>query len=101
VRRRTYPGEDQGEDIREGYEPTDSPAAVAPKGSEEIPEFAIGDDEEDKENDNSSPYDSEESKQWREASQSEPLLKPKYGTSDEVENVWASAEPAEPARENP
>lgn len=102
--RRTYPDENQGEDIREGYEPTDSDAVIDPKSSAEVPEFAVGEEEEDDEDEGntSSPDDSEESKHWREAREPEHLLVPKYGTSDEVlGNVWAGDEPAEPPRENP
>ena len=38
--RRTYDDEDQGEDIRTGFEPTNVPAA-------ESSDFAVGDDEDD------------------------------------------------------
>ena len=43
--RRTYEDEDEGEDIRQGFDPGDIPAASA-AGSE----FAVGEDEEDEEN---------------------------------------------------
>lgn len=76
---------------------------IDPKSRAEVPEFAVGEDEdEDNEPDDAiSPDDSEESRHWREVREPEHLLAPKYGTSDEVENVWAGVEPATPPRENP
>ena len=91
---RTY-GKDTGEDIREGYEPTDDVAAVDPK-DDEGDEFAVGDD--DYEN---SPDDAEESP-WKQTREPEVVLKPKYGVEgEEFENVWGGGEPSEPPRENP
>lgn len=92
---KTYPGESQGEDVREGFEPTDAPQVVAPKDGDE---FAIGND--DDASGGSDDHDSEESRQWKEAQESEILLKPKYGTFDEA-NVWGGGEPSEAPRENP
>lgn len=94
---RTYPGEDQGEEIREGFEPADDSNAIAPKSGDEG-ESAVETD--DDKNDRRSDHDSEETRQWKEAQESAVLLKPKYGTSLE-ENVWAGGEPSEPPRENP
>ena len=75
---------------------------IDPKSRAEVPEFAVGEnDEDDEPEDTSSPDDSEESRQWRKVQEPENLLAPKYGTSDEVENVWAGVEPVEPPRENP
>ena len=42
--RRTYEDEDEGEDIREGFDPSEIPATSAPSA-----EFAIDDDEEEQE----------------------------------------------------
>ena len=42
--RRTYEDEDEGEDIREGFDPSKIPATSAPSA-----EFAIDDDEEEQE----------------------------------------------------
>ena len=91
--RRTY-GRNTGEDIREGYEPTDDASAVGPEGSEgEI--IGSGSDDE------CMPDRSEESP-WKQAREPEIVLKPKYGLEgEEFENVWGGGEPSEPARENP
>lgn len=93
---RTY-GEEIGEDIREGFEPTDDPAIVDPKTpeSENDPKFTIGDDEE-----------GEESQHWKNEREESPpavVMKPKYGVEGEedFENVWGGGEPSEPPRENP
>lgn len=95
TKRRTY-GENIGEDIREGYEPTDDVAVVDPKEDEEGGNFTVGEDED------ISPAESEESQQWKEAREPEIFLKPKYGLEgEEFENVWGSGEPSEPPRENP
>ncbi|KAA8573943.1 hypothetical protein EYC84_005486 [Monilinia fructicola] len=93
---RTY-GDGTGEDIREGFEPTDDVEAVDPKpGLDE--EFAIDGDKDHI----SSRDDSEESRHWNEARQANVLLKPKYGLDGEAfENVWGSGEPSTPPRENP
>lgn len=83
---RTY-GDDTGEDIREGYEPTEDATVV------EGDKFAVGEDEE---------QESEESHHWKQAKDSEVLLIPKYGLDGEdFENVWEGGEPSEPPRENP
>lgn len=97
---RTYGG-DAGEDIREGYEPNDSSAVVAPKDESDDPgqaEFAVGEDDDDE----ASPG-AEESREWQKANEPEVLLKPKYGVEGEVfENVWGGKDgPSEPPRENP
>jgi len=87
-----------GEDIREGFEPTDSAAAVDPKDDEED-EFAVGEDD----GDGDSPG-AEESRQWQEEQEDEPavVLKPKYGVpGEDLENVWGGGEPSEPPQENP
>lgn len=104
---RTYPGDKQGEDIREGFDPNDSSAAVAPKEGEIADDFAVGDVDDDDDNDDgashqdqSTPLDSDESRHWREAHEAEVLLKPKYGIEGE-ENVWAGKGPSEPPKENP
>jgi len=85
----------KGEDIREGFEPTDDPEVVAPKSGDGAGDFTVGDDE-DADAEGSGLQDSEESRQWKETQESELLLKPKYGTLDE-ENVWAGGEPSQPA----
>lgn len=88
---RTY-GKDTGEDIREGYEP----AVVDPKDSEGD-EFAVAGDDDEQSLD-----DSEESRQWKQATEPEVVLKPKYGLEgEEFENVWSGGEPSEAPRENP
>jgi hypothetical protein len=89
---RTY-GKDTGEDIREGYEPRDDVAVVTPKNDENEP-FAVGDDEDQDE--------SEESRHWKQAKEPEVMLKPKYGVEGEAfENVWTAGEPSVPPHENP
>jgi hypothetical protein len=88
---RTY-GQETGEDIREGYDPTDE-SSVDPKDGEQD-EFTIGEDEE--------PQDSEESRHWKEAKdvKESVTLKPKYGVDGEAfENVWG--EPSQLPKENP
>ncbi|KAK6585267.1 hypothetical protein PZA11_001994 [Diplocarpon coronariae] len=91
---RTY-GEHTGEDIREGYEPTDGMAAVDPTDGE-LNKFAVGEDD-------SIPQESEASNAWKEAHEPVILLKPKYGLDGEeaFENVWGGGEPSQPPRENP
>lgn len=95
---RTY-GKDTGEDIREGYEPTDDVAVIDGAADE----FAVGDDEEDGGGEESPPReDSEESRQWKQAIEPTVLLKPKYGIEGEAfENVWGGGEPSESPKENP
>jgi hypothetical protein len=85
---RTY-GKSTGEDIREGYDPADSLAAVDGAADDE---FIVGEDEEP-----------EESRHWKQARESEEhLLKPKYGLEGEAfENVWSGGEPSGPPQENP
>lgn len=91
---RTY-GQDIGEDIREGYEPTEDDVVTGRKNDAEEDEFMVGEDDE-------SPEDSEESKQWKETQEPEVKLKPKYGLEGEdFENVWGGGEPSEPPKENP
>lgn len=95
--RRTY-GKDTGEDIREGYEPTDDVAAVDPK-EDEGDEFTVGDDEEGQ-----TPQDeSEESMHWKQAREPAVVMKPRYGLDGEeaFENVWSGEEPSQPPHENP
>jgi hypothetical protein len=89
---RTY-GKNTGEDIREGYEPTDDIAVVDPKVNDEN-EFIVGEDED--------PAESEETSHWKQANVPEALLQPKYGLDGEAfENVWTGGEPSAPPRENP
>jgi hypothetical protein len=91
INRRTY-GKETGEEIREGFEPTEDSAVV---GNSEDNPFAVGDGEE-------SPNDSEETRQWQHTHESEVLLKPKYGLDGEAfENVWEGGEPSKPPAENP
>lgn len=86
--RRTY-GRDAGEDIREGYEPGED--AV---DDENADPFSVGDED-------ASPYDSEESKQWKQAAEATILLQPKYGVDGEAfENVWEGG-PSQSPKENP
>jgi hypothetical protein len=90
---RTY-GSDIGEDIREGYEPTDDAAVVAPK-DEDNNEFVVGDDED-------LTPESEEQRHWKQQLTPDVVLKPKYGLDGEAgfeENVWGG--PSQPPRENP
>jgi len=93
MRSRTY-GMDTGEDIREGFEPTDDAAVVDPK-DDETDEFIIGNDDEPT-------PESEEQQQWKQQVVPEVVLKPKYGLDGEAgfeENVWGS--PSKLPRENP
>lgn len=85
---RTY-GEDTGEDIREGYEPTDD------VGVDETGQFAVGDNDEE---DNA---ESEETLRWKQNQGPEILLMPKYGLDGEAfENVWKGGEPVGSPKEN-
>ena len=85
INSRTY-GRNAGEDIREGYEPTNEAT---------VDEFVVGEDDESR-------VESEESRQWKEANSPEVLLKPKYGLDGEAfENVWTGGEPSETPKENP
>lgn len=95
---RTY-GKGTGEEIREGYEPTDDVGAIDGAADE----FAVGDDEGDGGGEERPPpEDSEESRQWKQAIEPAVLLKPKYGIEGEAfENVWGGGEPSEPPKENP
>lgn len=94
--RRTYPGENQGEDIREGFEPTDDTHAVDPKeGDGNNDKFRVDDDDSS---------ESEEAREWKAAKEAEAevTLKPKYGVEGEdFANVWSQGEPSSPPRENP
>lgn len=88
---KTY-GEHEGEDIREGFEPTDSADVVDPKVDDHH-DFVIEDDE--------SPG-AEESRQWQEVPSPAVRIPPKYGIEGEdLENVWGGASPKEPPKENP
>ncbi|TVY35226.1 Transmembrane protein-like protein [Lachnellula subtilissima] len=88
---RTY-GKDTGEDIREGFDPVE---AIAVVDEEEDSTFAVGEDANSEE--------SEESRQWKQAKEPEVLLKPKYGIEgEEFENVWGGGgEHSGPPKENP
>lgn len=72
---KTY-GENEGEDVREGYEPTDDPSVVNPKPPQDE-EFAIGEDD-----DVESPG-AEESRHWAEVNASNLSLPAKYGVEGE------------------
>lgn len=88
--RRTYGG-NIGEDIREGYEPTEDAVIDQEDGAADA--FSVGDD---------SPDDSEESRQWKQNTEPAVLLQPKYGIDGEAfENVWEAGEPSHPPKENP
>jgi hypothetical protein len=92
---RTY-GQDIGEDIREGYEPTDE-VVVDNIKDDEAEQFTVGEDD-----DGPSRHDSEESRQWQQAREPGVVLTPKYGLEgEEFENVWSGAEPAGSPKENP
>ncbi|KAF8849994.1 DUF300-domain-containing protein [Acephala macrosclerotiorum] len=91
---RTY-GKRIGEDIREGYSPTEEAVIDQEEGAAD--RFSVGDDD-----DAPSPDDSEESRQWQEAREPAVLLKPKYGIDGEAfENVWGASGSSEPPKENP
>lgn len=91
---RTYGNE--GEDIREGFEPNDSSAVVDPK-EEDDQEFAIGENDQEGESPGA-----EESRAWKQEDKPEVTLKPKYGVEgEEFDNVWGGDGPSEPPRENP
>lgn len=110
---RTY-GEHEGEEIREGFEPTDDPPIIDPKIGEDTSSkktnentnpndlFTIGEDD-----DATSPG-AEERAQWGQKDEPEvevPKLAPKYGLPEEegFENVWgnASEHPHGQPKENP
>ena len=92
---RTY-GKDIGEDIREGYEPPDE-VAIDDSTDAQGEQFTVGEDE-----DGPSPHDSEESRQWQQATEPEVFFKPKYGLEgEEFENVWGGGEHSESPKENP
>lgn len=91
---RTYGNE--GEDIREGFEPNNSSAGVNLKEQDDQG-LAIGEDDDD----GKSPG-AEESRAWKKEDEPEVLLRPKYGVEgEEFENVWGSDGPSEPPKENP
>jgi hypothetical protein len=101
VRQTNYPsrtyGGNEGEDIREGFEPADSSAVVDPKEGQEEGSFAVGEDDHDGESPGT-----EESREWKKTHEPEVLLKPKYGVEgEEFENVWGGEGPSEPPKENP
>lgn len=91
--RKTY-GEMEGEDIREGFEPTDRPEVVDPKVDDDN-NFAIGED-------GAESPGAEESRQWQEVPSPAVIIPAKYGVEGEdLENVWAGSNPSEPPKENP
>jgi hypothetical protein len=91
---RTYGNE--GEDIREGFEPNGSSAVVDPKEQDDQG-FAIDEDDHDGESPGA-----EESRAWKKEVEPEVSLKPKYGVEgEEFENVWGGDGPSEPPKENP
>jgi hypothetical protein len=78
--------------VRGDDEPNNSVAVVDPKGDESMV----------REHAETESPGAEETKQWKEARDSEALLKPKYGVEGGAfENVWNSSGPSEPPRENP
>jgi len=91
---RTY-GQNTGEDIREGYDIREEVAV-----DDDRDRFSIDGADDD---DEGSPDDSEESKQWKQAREGEVLLQPKYGLAGEdLQNPWDGAEAEGGApRENP
>jgi hypothetical protein len=92
---RTY-GRNEGEDIREGFEPNDSSAIVDPKEGEDERQFGVGQDDHGIESPGA-----EEARAWKE-SEPDVLLKPKYGVEGEdFENVWGGDGPSETPKENP
>ncbi|PVH83383.1 DUF300-domain-containing protein [Cadophora sp. DSE1049] len=92
---RTY-GKDTGEDIREGYEPTDE-AAIDDSNAAGEDEFTVGEDEGE-----TPQEESEEMSHWKEAQEPALLLKPKYGLDgEEFENVWGGGGPSRSPHENP
>ena len=91
---KTY-GSDAGEDIREGYEPTDDADVVDPK-TDEIAEQAS---RHGADGNHSSDHNSEESRQWKEELEPSVKIVPKYGVpGEEFENVWGKGQPP---KENP
>ena len=101
--RRTY-GSQEGEEIREGFEPTDDPPIIDPKvpdneNTNPNDQFVVGDDD-----DTTSPG-AEERVQWQQTREDIPKLAPKYGLPEEegFENVWgnASEHPHGEPKENP
>jgi len=92
--RKTY-GQDTGEDIREGYDPTEESAVADTVDRKENNPFAVGDGADSEE-------EAEESRHWKQAKEPEVLLKPKYGIEgEEFENVWGGGEPSNSPKENP
>ena len=117
--RRTYGKE--GEEIREGFEPTDEPPVIDPKEGEDPRSLknrkpatydkGLGGSNEDKfvieEDDEATSPAAEESKAWGQKDKEDdvPRLKPKYGLPGEegFENVWGAAaeHPHGEPKENP
>lgn len=100
--RRTY-GQNIGEDIREGYEPTEGSGIDQEDGAAD-PFSVGGDDDDDADDDHAvaGPDDSEESQQWKQSQEPAVLLPPKYGVNGEAfENVWDAGDSSRPAQENP
>ncbi|KFY59597.1 hypothetical protein V496_05632 [Pseudogymnoascus sp. VKM F-4515 (FW-2607)] len=96
---RTYGNE--GEEVREGFEPEDGSPVIDPKDGDEEnsnpnDRFTIGDD------DSESPG-AHESREWQENREEvTPILSPKYGLpGEDLENVWSGESPSGPAKENP
>jgi hypothetical protein len=91
LNRRTY-GENAGEDIREGFEPTDGADVVDPKEDDEGT-FRVGDEEDEDddgdEDEGHKGHSSEESRQWAQAREADSTQQPKYGVAGaEFENIW-------------
>ena len=84
VHRRTYSDQEHGQVIRDGFEP---PSKLAPSGSSE---FAVGDDEDEGQSDNSQ-HESDEDRQWKQGDAHDgtsPKKGSKYDSLDDG-NVWS------------
>ncbi len=100
--RRTYGGK-EGEEIREGFEPTDSPPVIDPKEGEDENDHTNNSDKFVLDEEDTTSPGAEERNEWGE-NRFSPKLKPKYGVSGEegFENVWEeAAESHTKAKENP
>ena len=87
--RKTFADEGHSETVRQGFEPTQGPIL-------EVSEFAIGDDNEDKEDDAASPHEeSDEARQWKQHGEPQDSTRersPTYGSLDEERRVWGAGD---------
>jgi hypothetical protein len=93
----TYPEDGQQEEVREGFDP-DNPQPHNPERAHNLDSpFAIGDNEED-DNEERAPPVSDEAQQWERRDYSEEQTNqeqtsPQYGSFREERNIWGSDRP--------